>query len=173
MDEVSILQVVGYKNSRKTTLIDNWVKELVSIDKEVSVIKHHGHANDLDLPNPQTDSMKFFHSGATCSIAVDEQTIQMHQLKKSWTLEQLIQLANIGKPDVIFIEGYKQEHYKKVVIIKDLKDWETLQHLTNIVCVIVHGEFKIESYPMIHIENIALLNEWLIDWIGGDKLEAI
>lgn len=173
MDAVSILQVVGYKNSRKTTLIDNWVKELVSLEKEVSVIKHHGHANGLDLPNNKTDSMKFFHSGATCSIAVDDQTIQMHQLKKEWSLEQLLQLANISKPEVIFIEGYKQEDYEKVVILKDSKDWETLQHLTNIVCVIVHGELKIEDYPMIHIENTVLLNEWLIDWIGGDKFETI
>jgi molybdopterin-guanine dinucleotide biosynthesis adapter protein len=173
MDVVSILQVVGYKNSRKTTLIDNWVKELVSTDKVVSVIKHHGHANGLNLPNSETDSMKFFLSGATCSIAVDDQTIQMHQAKNNWTLQQLVQLAKISEPDVIFIEGYKQEHYEKVVILRDSKDWETLQYLTNIVCVIVHGDLKIENYPMIHIENTVLLKEWLIDWIGGDKLEII
>ena len=173
MDAVSILQVVGYKNSRKTTLIENWVKELVSIEKEVSVIKHHGHANGLDFPSDKTDSMKFFHSGATCSIAVDDQSIQMHQLKNNWTLKQLVQLAAISNPEIIIIEGYKQEDYDKVVIIEELKDWETLQHLTNIVCVIVHGELKIDNYPMIHIENTVLLNEWLIDWIGGDKLETI
>lgn len=97
----------------------------------------------------------------------------MHQLKNNWTLKQLVQLAAISNPEIIIIEGYKQEDYDKVVIIKELKDWETLQHLTNIVCVIVHGELKIDNYPMIHIENTVLLNEWLIDWIGGDKLETI
>ncbi|QUG41512.1 molybdopterin-guanine dinucleotide biosynthesis protein B [Psychrobacillus sp. INOP01] len=173
MESVSILQVVGYKNSRKTTLIENWVKEIVAIEKEVAVIKHHGHASGLDLPSNETDSMKIFHSGATCSIAVDDQTIQMHQLKKEWKLEQLLQLVKISEPEVIFIEGYKQEHYHKVVILKDSKDWETLQHLKNIVCVIVHGDLEIENYPMIHIENTVLLKEWLIDWIGGDKLETI
>lgn len=173
MDVVNILQVVGYKNSRKTTLIDNWVKELVSSDKVVSVIKHHGHSNGLNFPNSETDSMKFFHSGATCSIAVDDQTIQMHQAKNNWTLEQLVQLTKISEPEVIFIEGYKQEHYEKVVILKDSKDWETLQHLTNIVCVIVHGDLKIDHYPVLQIDNTALLKKWLIDWIGGGKLETI
>lgn len=173
MGAVSILQVVGYKNSRKTTLIDSWVQELVSIEKEVAVIKHHGHSNGLDLPSDKTDSMKFFLSGATSSIAVDDQMIQMHQLKKKWTLKQLIQLAKISDPNVIFIEGYKQEDYDKVVIIKDLKDWETLQHLTNIVCVIVHGDLKIDNYPVLDIKDTTLLKEWLIDWIGGDILETI
>ncbi|WP_419962576.1 molybdopterin-guanine dinucleotide biosynthesis protein B [Psychrobacillus sp. BM2] len=143
------------------------------MEREVAVIKHHGHATGLDLPNDETDSMKFFHSGATCSIAVDNQTVQIHQQKKKWTLNQFVHLAAISNPEIIFIEGFKQEDYDKVVIIKELSEWDTLQHLTNIVCVITHGNFKIDNYLVLQIENTFQLNEWLLDWIGGDSLETI
>ena len=39
----SILQIVGYQNSGKTTLVEKIVHALAEIEMKVATIKHHGH----------------------------------------------------------------------------------------------------------------------------------
>ena len=39
----SILQIVGYQNSGKTTLVEKIVHALAESEMKVATIKHHGH----------------------------------------------------------------------------------------------------------------------------------
>ncbi|WP_313890872.1 molybdopterin-guanine dinucleotide biosynthesis protein B [Psychrobacillus sp.] len=168
MESLKILQVVGYKNSGKTTLIESWIKTLANEQIDAAVIKHHGHQNGLELPNDQTDSMKFTTAGAVTSIAVDDHMIQLHQRKKEWSLTKLITLAKLSDPSILFIEGYKIESYPKVVIVKKEEDWTTLQTLTNIVCVVVHPKVNVPNIHTYPIQNTSQLNNWLNKWMGGE-----
>ena len=59
------LQVVGFKNSGKTTLIARWIRLLKNKGLTVAVLKHHGHGGQPAMPNPSTDTMQFFDSGQT------------------------------------------------------------------------------------------------------------
>ncbi|TSI05196.1 molybdopterin-guanine dinucleotide biosynthesis protein B [Lysinibacillus sp. BW-2-10] len=173
MDNLTILQVIGYKNSGKTTLISNWIKRLHAIGKQVSVIKHHGHENGLQLSNEDTDSMKFFQAGAATSIVADDDTILFHQQKKSPQLEDLTRLVNVEETDLLLIEGFKKGPYPKIVLVKNEEDWETLQHVNEIVCVVSHVPFQLENYPTFHIDDNHELFIWLQHYIGGDLYETI
>ena len=68
-----IIQIVGYKNSGKTTLMTHAVSFLKEKGFTVATIKHHGHlGNDITLQNDDVDHMKHFNSGADQSIVQGE-----------------------------------------------------------------------------------------------------
>lgn len=68
MENIIILQIAGFKNSGKTTLINHWVKTIKATGLSVVVIKHHGHGAKLDMPDETKDSMRYLASGADASI---------------------------------------------------------------------------------------------------------
>ena len=68
-----IIQIVGYKNSGKTTLMAHAVSFLKEKGFTVATIKHHGHlGNDITLQNDDVDHMKHFNAGADQSIVQGE-----------------------------------------------------------------------------------------------------
>lgn len=169
MDNLKILQVVGYKNSGKTNFIESFVKKLSAAGKDVAVIKHHGHINGLQQPDSNTDSMKFFHAGAKLSIAVDNETIQLHKKLENMSLNKIITWIKIFDPDLLLIEGYKQEDFEKIVIVRELQDWVELKQLKNIVCVLTHGEYNIDFPRVFSIYDERGILDWLYEWIGEQR----
>lgn len=128
---MKILQIVGYKNSGKTTLINELIKECRDKQLTVSTIKHHGHGTDeISLNHKEVDSLTFINSGAKESIVLGKQLIE-RITHEDRTLEQLIEQDLSIQPDVLLIEGFKHEHFPKVLLTKQSNDLE--QRLQNIV----------------------------------------
>ena len=46
------------------------------------------------------------------------------------------EIASLRNPDILLIEGYKNEQGAKVVLLRDQTDWDALQHLYNIQLVV-------------------------------------
>ena len=121
MEAVKILQIVGYKNSGKTTLIEKWIELLKKEDIRVSVIKHHGHGGPLEMPSDQTDSMKFLNRGATSSLAIGNGVVQVH-FQDDLVFKQLLAISAFAEPNVILVEGFKNENEPKVVIVRSAEN---------------------------------------------------
>lgn len=168
MATVKTLQVVGYKNSGKTTLISKWLKLLTEKGIRVSTIKHHGHKGPLEVPSVEADSIKFFNEGSASSLAVGGEMVQMH-MHGELNFQQLLSVTALSDPEFILVEGFKQEHEPKVVIIREANDWVTLQKLTNIKLVLFYDPITIENTLAMNISDLDLLNKWLIDYIEGDR----
>src|SRR5690625_3007946 len=105
---VKTLHIVGFKNSGKTTLINRWIQLLKREDLTVSVIKHHGHGATLAMPDERKDSVQYIQSGADASLVAGAGNTQLI-LNKQLPFSPLKYLASLDKPDVLLIEGYKQE----------------------------------------------------------------
>ncbi|OAB40827.1 molybdopterin-guanine dinucleotide biosynthesis protein B [Paenibacillus glacialis] len=165
MDGVKILQVVGYKNSGKTTLVECWIQVLVAHHYRVSVIKHHGHGGPLEMPSSDTDSMKFLVNGAVSSIAVGGGMVQLHmQLEPKY--EDLLNMAVLSDPNIILIEGFKQAIEPKVVIVRSKEEWESLQKLTNIILVMAYEGVEIDGeYDVINISNEIEIKDWMVHFM--------
>ena len=57
-----ILQIVGFKNSGKTTLMQHTIQFLKSYGYTIATIKHHGHiGEDITLQEDHVDHMKHFN----------------------------------------------------------------------------------------------------------------
>ena len=160
------LHVVGFKNSGKTTLIARWVRLLKEQGLTVAVLKHHGHASPLDFPKSDTDTMQFFASGADVSVVAGGGAVQLH-MDEEPEFMRMKNIATIGNPDILLVEGYKEERGDKVVLLRNEKDWERLRDLQGIQLVV--GQVDNE-YPQIDSRsNIEQLDQWLLDWTKNEE----
>ncbi|ALS78662.1 molybdopterin-guanine dinucleotide biosynthesis protein B [Planococcus kocurii] len=173
METVKVLQVVGFKNSGKTTLVLDLLKQANDKGKSVSTIKRHGHDGELDMPQTETDSMRFFTEGANSSVVYGGGVIQLHQRKEQATLDELIVLTSLGHPDYIFIEGFKEARFEKVVLLRSADEWLQLQSLQHISLVITQEVIELDNIPVILQNDSKQLREWFTNWMDGDRNEGV
>ncbi len=166
MGSIKTLHVVGFKNSGKTTLINRWVRLLKERKYTINVIKHHGHGAKLDMPNKEKDSMQYLSNGADVSLVAGGGCTQ-HMMNRQAKFEELKQLAEWNQPDVVFVEGYKEELGEKVVLIRKEKDWQELKSTEDIVLVV--GVLTETVYPQITSrEKTDELDQWLLNWMENE-----
>ena len=73
-----IVAVCGVKNSGKTTLLAELVKELTARGKLAAVIKHDGHDFSCDIPG--TDSFLLKEAGAYGTAVFSDSRIFIHNM---------------------------------------------------------------------------------------------
>ncbi|WP_424769384.1 molybdopterin-guanine dinucleotide biosynthesis protein B [Paenibacillus sp. sgz302251] len=121
-----IVQIVGYKNTGKTTLVCRLIERFKQAGYKVGTIKHDAH--DFQMDSPGTDTWKHQAAGAdVTAITSSRRTAIIKQHTES--LEQLI--PQLQHADVILIEGFKTASYPKIIAIQSAKDLELLQNVTN------------------------------------------
>lgn len=115
---MQLLQVVGYKNSGKTTLIEILVKELAKRGFRAGTLKHHGHGGKPKLP-PRADSTRHAEAGALVAGVEGEGTLQLTvQLDPGWKLEEVIRLYTFFALDLLLLEGFKSAPFPKLVCLR-------------------------------------------------------
>lgn len=156
-----IIQIVGYKNSGKTTLMTHAVSFLKEKGFTVATIKHHGHlGNDITLQNDDVDHMKHFNAGADQSIVQGETFQQTVTRISKQNLTDIIKESVTIDCNIILVEGFKEEPFKKVVVYRDDSDLEMLSKLTNVCFTInlnesnVYEKFEIALLELIKIEGL-------------------
>ncbi|MCM3773187.1 MULTISPECIES: molybdopterin-guanine dinucleotide biosynthesis protein B [Priestia] len=165
----TVLQVVGFQNSGKTTLVEKLIKKAKHFDIHVGSIKHHGHGGPPDSSSQLKDSHRHQQAGADVAGVEGDGILQLTADIKDWSLKKLIDFYQFFSPDVIFVEGYKKESYPKVVLIRSEEDLVLLSSLTNIICVISHVPLKKEvrrAYPMFHLQEDELYLNFLLKEVG-------
>ena len=86
-----ILQIVGFKDSGKTTLLQQSITFLKSQGYHIVTIKHHGHEkDDITIQSSNVDHMKHFEAGADQSIVQGSAYQQTVTRRNQPSLEQLI-----------------------------------------------------------------------------------
>ncbi|MBM7583974.1 molybdopterin-guanine dinucleotide biosynthesis protein B [Bacillus pakistanensis] len=134
----SILQIVGFQNSGKTTLMEKLITRAEQEGLKVASIKHHGHGGVPDNDSSSKDCIRHNKAGAIVSSVIGGGVLQLSAKVDNWNLKEMIELYNVFPLDVIFVEGYKKECYPKVVLIRNERDLSLLYSVTNILCVISH-----------------------------------
>lgn len=145
------LQVSGFKNTGKTTLIIDFVKLLKAHGYTVAVIKRHHVAEAVQNT---TDTGKFFEYGADyTALNMPGYSVMMEQPEKPLTV-QLQRYQNEGV-DFVLVEGYKNENYSKIILTYSFTDGGTDINnagLTNVL----------ERFDMRHDKDRAM--EWFKEW---------
>lgn len=167
MEPMKVLQVVGFKNSGKTTLISRWVRLLKEKGLTVAVVKHHGHASALALPSGQTDGVQFFESGADVSLVAGGGGAQL-LLNEEPTFDGLVKLVTMNEPDILLIEGFKNEAEKKVVLLREEADWPPLKKLSHIQIVVGCAKLKVETEGFDYLTR-EQVDQWFLQWIQEEK----
>ncbi|MBT2639180.1 molybdopterin-guanine dinucleotide biosynthesis protein B [Bacillus sp. ISL-45] len=130
-----LFQIAGYQNSGKTTLSLMLIKQLTAAGLKVATVKHHGHGGKPEVVEAK-DSDKHIKAGAAVSLVEGGGRMIIHAENGSWSLAEEIDMLSFFKPDVILIEGYKNEPFPKAVILRDERDLELVEKLQNIQVVL-------------------------------------
>jgi molybdopterin-guanine dinucleotide biosynthesis adapter protein len=158
-----ILQIVGYQNSGKTTLVEKVVAYFSVDGYKIGTIKHHGHGGKPLSIDYGKDTDRHRKAGAIATAIEGDGTMQLQVKKDAWQLEELFAFYRLLKLDLIVVEGYKQENYPKLVMIREQEDLELLTKVNNIVAIITWldlKELKINQ-PIFSIHQDQQLLEWL------------
>lgn len=132
-----VIQVAGFSNSGKTTLVEKLVTALTKANFRVGTIKHHGHGDELTSHDYGKDSWKHRQAGAIVSSAVSGGNLQLQiSQQQEWEAETLVGLYSQFPIDIIVIEGFKAATFPKIVLLKEEEDLKLLKKLNNIFCVI-------------------------------------
>ncbi|REE87510.1 molybdopterin-guanine dinucleotide biosynthesis protein B [Paenibacillus taihuensis] len=121
-----VLQIVGYKNSGKTTLLSLLTRKLKQAGFTVGTAKHDAHEFTMDTPGTDT----WQHQEACADItAISSASRSAIISNRTEPLSAL--LAHMQHVDIVLVEGFKQEPYPKLVLLHNPED-EPLLQLPNI-----------------------------------------
>jgi molybdopterin-guanine dinucleotide biosynthesis adapter protein len=132
MGKPLIVQIVGFQNSGKTTFVKQLLKELSKLNFRVATIKHHGHGGKPDVIETK-DSSEHIRAGAFASLVEGEGRLLLQVEKEKWSLEEKILMVSSMNPDIIVVEGHKEESYHKIVLLRNEEDFEELKGLHNVL----------------------------------------
>ena len=110
-----IFGIAGFKNSGKTTLVVDLIRELTGRDLTLATVKHAHHEFDID--HPGKDSHRHREAGA-CEVIIASSRRWAHikelpdQTEPS--LDEL--LKRIGHVDLVLVEGYKHGTHPRLEV---------------------------------------------------------
>ncbi len=136
MESPVILQVVGYQNSGKTTVITKLLQRLNKHKIKTGVIKHHGHGDSLIHNDFGKDTERHRNAGAyITSVTAAKNSILSTNSELS--IDQLIAIYTVLKMDCIIIEGYKNIQYPRVVLLRNYEgDKDLLSKSDDVIALI-------------------------------------
>ncbi|MCT8140439.1 molybdopterin-guanine dinucleotide biosynthesis protein B [Anaerobacillus sp. CMMVII] len=167
-----IIQVAGFSNSGKTTLVEKLVSAASKNALRVGTIKHHGHGGELTSLDVGKDSWKHRQAGAVVSAAVSKGALQMNVARENdWEPDELLAIFQTFPIDVIIIEGFKTSPFPKVVIMKDQSDIKLLDKLDNTFCVIswfpIDPEQKLDEVAYFQLDDDENYLDYLLQRLRG------
>ncbi len=125
-----VIGVIGYKNSGKTTLIEEILKHS---DKKIAVIKHT--KEDVELDREGTDTYRLSNAGAKITVlATDKKTVFFTD---RMDLENILSVLSDYNIDFVIIEGFKEGlkrlNIPKIVMLKDKEGNELIDDHTAMI----------------------------------------
>ncbi|MFB4169748.1 molybdopterin-guanine dinucleotide biosynthesis protein B [Virgibacillus sp. JSM 102003] len=162
---MQICQIVGYKNSGKTTVMNNLIRYFSSSDMKVGTLKHHGHGGEPDVVE-DTDSTTHIEAGSLVSGVQGENITQL-TFNVKVELDKLVQLFSNFPIDLLLVEGYKNASYPKVVLVKNEQDFSLLSDLSNIIAIGTWDEnlMKNSKFQTFNLNNLNSNIEQLADYV--------
>lgn len=124
-----IIQIVGYKNTGKTTMTAAIIEHFFSMGLKVAAIKHDGH-DHFEMDQEGTDSYRFGEAGASAVIVMSEKRTAIME-RQATRLEDM--LSHLSGYDWIVIEGFKEASYPKFVMVREEKDLNLIDRLEGVV----------------------------------------
>ena len=118
-----ICGIIGWKNSGKTYFAQKLITFFNSKNLKVASIKHAHHEFNIDKPG--TDSYLHRQSGSQeVIVSSSKRWVKINELgnRQEKNLKDL--LSELDSPDIVIVEGFKNESHPKIEIIKeDSKDY--------------------------------------------------
>lgn len=147
----TVIQLVGYKNTGKTTLLCRLAAQLRLTGLTVASIKHDGH--EFEDERPGCDTRRFREAGAFWS-AVSSSSRTVVVMESGSTLAELIGLT--PQADFILVEGFKQEVYPKLLLARCKEDLQLLPSLRGTAAALLWPELYAKRRALALPDGLAI-----------------
>ena len=155
---MKICGIVGWKNSGKTFFAQKLISYFTNQKFNVASIKHAHHDFEIDKPN--TDSFLHRQAGSQqVIISSSKRWAKISELNKANEKNLYELIDELNKPDIIIVEGFKNEKHAKIEIIKDDSDPSShlFPNLKNVIGIVADSriETSIKKFKKNEIAIIA------------------
>lgn len=128
----AVFQVVGYKNTGKTTLTCRLIRLLRKAGYTVGTIKHDAHDFEIDLPGKDTwqhreagaDAVAITSDGGGRTFLLEQRALALNEL-----------VGRMAHVDVVVVEGFKLETYPKIVMVRTASDLALIGQVTEPIAI--------------------------------------
>ena len=132
-----VFGIVGWKNVGKTYFAQKIISSLSSKKIRVASIKHAHH--DFDIDHPKTDSSLHREAGSQqVIISSSKRWVKISELNENQEKKLDDLIDELDDPEIVIVEGYKNENHQKIEIIKDSLDNSTFmfKELKNVSAIV-------------------------------------
>ena len=162
----NVFGIVGWKNSGKTTLVENLVKNITDQGYQVSTIKHAHHSFDID--HEGTDSFRHRKAGAKeVVLASRKRWALIHELMDEPEKDFDFLVNSIAPTDLILVEGFKEEGHNKIEVIRG-ENKKIPIHMLDKSVLAIAADYKIldVSLPIFHLDEISKISNFILKKVG-------
>jgi molybdopterin-guanine dinucleotide biosynthesis adapter protein len=156
-----VMQLVGYSNSGKTTLLTKLIPLLEQTGLRVGVVKHDG-SHEFEIDQEGKDTWRYREAGASF-VAITSQTKTAIIEQRPLSLAVLIERMTLAGADIVLVEGFKWEHYPKLVLIRKSEHQELVTLLTKVVGVVCWQQEQYGDVPHFSVDDASGIARFLIE----------
>lgn len=158
--------IAGFKNSGKTTLVVDLVRELTARGLRVATVKHAHHEFDIDQPGK--DSHQHRSAGAEeVIVASSRRWAHIRELGGATEppLDEL--LTHLGDVDLVLVEGYKHGDHPKLEVRRSGLDHPELAGESDTIRAVV-SDTPIDGLPvpLLPRENVSAIADFILRDLG-------
>ncbi len=118
---IPILGFSAFSGTGKTTLITKLIKQLSQQNIKIAYLKHAHHNFEID--HKGKDSYQCYHAGAQqVLISSNKHFAVVSRYVKELNLFALVNKLNLDNLDLILVEGFKNENFKKIELHRTTLD---------------------------------------------------
>lgn len=169
-----VLGLVAYSGTGKTTLLTHVIPLLRASGLRVALIKHAHHNFDIDTPGK--DSHRLRKSGAEqVMIASRDRWVWMRETpgQPEAELDEMIALLAPTGIDLVLVEGFKHERYRKIELRRQALDRPRLYiDDPDIIAVATDGPLEPSTtLPVLDINDPKAIADFIIATCRLDREE--
>jgi len=163
---MEVIGISGWSGNGKTTLLENLIPALIDRGFSVSTLKHAHHKFDVD--HPGKDSFRHRKAGAKEVLisskarwALMSENIDDDELSVTELIEKM------SPVDILLIEGFKKEDFRKIEIIRNHNDTEPLYKSDPTVIAVATDRNDIKTeLPLLDLNDVSAIAAFIIMTCG-------
>ena len=159
---MKVFGIAGFKNSGKTTLMVELLRNFRKRGLKLATLKHAHHNFDID--HPGKDSYRHREAGAAEVIVIsDRRVAHVRELEGEPEPTMAEMLEAFGPVDLVLVEGYKRESHPKLEVRRGDTSDPSLADTDPSVCAIVSNVPIPDAHlPVLPIDDIDGIAEFIL-----------
>lgn len=155
---IPVVSFIGYGNSGKTTFLTKVIAEVKRRGLKVAIVKHDVH--DFEMDKPGKDTWRHAQAGADIvCISSPQKMAFIKKVEQELTLDEIMQ--HIQNVDIIFTEGFKQEHKPKIEVYRQASAQSPIGKRDDLLAVVSDINLY-DGIPHFGLDDEERLTEFII-----------